>query len=57
MLVGIKPSLLILLWLLDEWQKWTVTLNNKVNLLTLVNNISKHALRMNNTSTAFINLS
>ncbi len=32
-----------------------VTLYNKVHLLILVNNISKHELRMNNTSAAFIN--
>ncbi len=34
-----------------------VTLYNKINWLTLVNNISKHELRMNNNSTAFICLS
>ncbi len=32
------------------------TLYNKVHQLTLVNNISEHKLRMNNTSTEFLNL-
>ncbi len=38
-------------------QKKMVTLYNKVLLVNIVNNICKHELRINNTSTAFINLS
>ncbi len=37
--------------------KKVVTLYNKVLLVNIVNNICKHELRINNTSTAFINLS
>jgi len=33
-----------------------VTLYNKIHKFTLVNKISKHELRLNNTSTAFVNL-